>query len=90
VKAAEAVRPIVGLSDRLALRPREAAAALGISERTLRQLSPTLPHLRLGGCLLFPVPALQRWLEEQAKAQASRADRAVAEILESVPDNPRE
>ena len=78
------VKATPALSERLALRPKEAAVALGISERTLRQLAPTLPHLRLGGCLLFPVRVLERWLEEQAKAERAWVDREVEEILGAV------
>lgn len=72
------------LADRLALRPREAARALGVSERTLRSLLPQLPHVRLGGVVLLPVEALRRWLEEQVKVQESRADAVAREILESL------
>ncbi len=57
------------LADRLALRPREAAKALGLSERAFRALLPRLPHVRAGGAVLVPVEALRRWLEEQAKAE---------------------
>jgi len=74
----------VALSDRLALRPREAAAALGVSERTFRQLLPQLPHVREGGVVLVPVDALRTWLMERARSQASATDSAVAEILESI------
>ena len=49
------------LSERLALRPREAAQALGISERKLRELLPELPHVRRGGVLMFPVDSLRGW-----------------------------
>src|SRR5262245_44243801 len=45
------------LSDRLALRPREAAEALGLSERKRRELLPELPHVRRGGVVL-----LHSWL----------------------------
>lgn len=51
------------LQDRLALRPVEAAIALGISERKLRELLPRLPHVREGGVVLLPVKALERWLD---------------------------
>ena len=54
------------LSDRIALRPREAAAALGISERKLRELLPELPHVRRRGVLLFPVRALEAWVVAEA------------------------
>jgi excisionase family DNA binding protein len=72
------------LADRLALRPKEAADALGISERTLRQLLPELPHLRAGGCVMIPVDGLRQWLSEQAKAGKNRVDAAVDEVLASI------
>ena len=57
------------LESRLALRPREAAKALGLSERALRALLPSLPHFRAGGAVLIPLEPLRRWLEERAKAE---------------------
>ena len=72
------------LGDRLALRPREAAEALGISERSLRQLLPELPHLRLGGCVVLPVDSLRAWLIAQAETQQRRTDAAVDEVLLSL------
>lgn len=72
------------LETRLALRPAEAAVALGISERTLRSLLPQLPHFREGGVVLLPVEALQEWLRERATAGSSRVDRAVTEILDDL------
>jgi hypothetical protein len=59
----------LALSERLALRPREAAAALGLSERALRSLLPRLPHFREGAAVLIPVDGLRRWLEERARAE---------------------
>ena len=72
------------LSDRLALRTKEAAAALGVSERTLRQLRPELPTVQRGNIVLFPVAGLQQWLRDESRADGSRADAVVEEILESV------
>ncbi len=50
----------------IALRPREAALALGISRRTLSVLTADrtskIPHVRLGGCLLFPERELRDWI----------------------------
>ncbi len=76
----------VQLSGRLALRPAEAAKALGIGERTLRQILPELPHLRVGGIVLLPVEGLQAWLREQSKAERGRVDETVSEILDSMTD----
>ena len=54
----------------LALRPREAAKALGISERMLWSLTAprgTIPAVRIGTCVLYPVTGLQAWLDRQAQ-----------------------
>jgi hypothetical protein len=73
--------PPLQLSGRLALRPVEAAEALGISERKLRDLLPRLPHVRLDGVVVLPVDQLRKWLAERAESQRSRVDTAVNEIL---------
>jgi len=51
----------------LAMRPREAAKALGISERLLWDWTNRgmVPHIRVGKAILYPVDALRRWLDEQ-------------------------
>ena len=66
----------VRLSARLALRLAEAAKALGIGERTLRQILPELPHVRLGGVVLLPVDGLQAWHRERSQGLAFRLRRA--------------
>jgi excisionase family DNA binding protein len=68
------------LSNRLALRPAEAARVLGVSPSTLRRLLPEIPHVRLAGAVLVPVDGLRRWLEEQAKREAIRIERIAREI----------
>lgn len=52
----------------LALRPREAAAALGISTRKLWELTNRgiVPHLKIGRCTVYPIGPLRDWLDEQA------------------------
>jgi len=58
----------------LALRPRDAAKALGISPRLLWQLSEDgkVPCVRVGGSkrqtVLYPIAELQTWLSERANA----------------------
>jgi excisionase family DNA binding protein len=69
------------LRSRIALRPAEAAKALGVSERTLRRMLPELPHVRRAGAVLLPLEPLRRWLEEQAQAQGREVDVAVREGL---------
>lgn len=53
----------------LALRPREAAQALGICERLLWQKTKDgeIPHVRVGRAVVYPVSLLEAWLMAQAK-----------------------
>ena len=53
----------------LAMRPREAAKALGISERLLWEWTDrgVMPHIRLGKAILYPVDSLQEWLKKNAE-----------------------
>ena len=60
------LKPVPNLP--LAMRPAVAARALGISPRTLWSLTKAglIPYARLGAkCVVYPVPAMQRFLEEQ-------------------------
>lgn len=54
----------------LALRPRDAAKALGVSERLLWEWTHRgdVPHVRIGRTILYPVDALRDWLNRQAEA----------------------
>jgi excisionase family DNA binding protein len=63
-------KPTSPPADALALRSRDAAKLLGISERTLWTWvqQKRIPHVRVGGCILFPKEALTRWLSEEAAA----------------------
>jgi excisionase family DNA binding protein len=59
-------------APKLALRPREAAAALGISQRTLWQLTKDghIPCVRVGKgkrkAVLYPRELLTQWLRDHA------------------------
>lgn len=62
--------------EKLSLRPREAAMAIGISERTLWSLSAPrgpIPCVRIGNgkrrSVLYSVAGIQAWLSQQADAQ---------------------
>ena len=59
---------------RLALRPKEAARALGIGERLLwsKTTSGEIPHLRIGKAVVYPVAALQEWLLQEVQNAMSR------------------
>ena len=81
--------PEVRLADRLALRPREAAAALGLSERAFRGLLPRLPHYRAGNAVLIPVDSLRKWVNDQARKQPTRVSEFVKEGLRAVKPDPK-
>ncbi|MSR59847.1 MAG: DNA-binding protein [Planctomycetaceae bacterium] len=62
--------------NNLALRPREAAKALGVSERSLWEWTHRgdVPHVRIGRTILYPVDALRDWLNRRAgSAKGGRA-----------------
>ena len=70
------------MADRLALRPKEAAASLGIGEKTLRKWMKDegLPFLRLDGVVLIPRGDLERWMEGRVGSER-RTETIVDEIL---------
>lgn len=56
-----------GPVDRLALRREEAARALGMSvDHFDRHVRPSIPVVYCGELKLWPVRALERWLEERS------------------------
>ena len=58
-----------GLDEgRLALRPKEAAKALGIGERKLWELTNRrlIPHVRLGRAIVYPIEQLREHLAREA------------------------
>ncbi len=70
------------LGSRLALRPKEAADALGIGDRTLRtwMRNEELPFLKVAGVVLIPREELERWLRERIERE-KRAEALAEEIL---------
>jgi excisionase family DNA binding protein len=58
-----------------ALRTRDAAKALGISQSTLVRLTKAgeLPVKKTGRCNLYPTEALQRWLNTEAEGGSHAA-----------------
>lgn len=53
----------------LALRPKDAAKALGIGERLLWSWTNQnlIPHLRIGRAVIYPISELQQWMAEQSE-----------------------
>lgn len=56
----------------LALRPRQAAEALGVSEATLERLTKDrrVPVIRLDRAVLYPLRELAEWLSYQVEGGA--------------------
>ena len=65
---------LTGNPPRLALRPKDAAIALGISPRLLwaRTNMGEIPHVRIGQAIVYPVHVLREWLAERAGKGAQR------------------
>ena len=67
-----------GHPPRLALRPREAAEAIGISARKLWELTADqtsgIPHCRFGKRVVYPVDQLRQWLAERAQKNGGRRE----------------
>lgn len=69
-------QPASDTTPRLALRPKDAARALGIGERKLWEItsdkSSGIPHVRIGKAIVYPVDLLREWLAEQAGTRGRR------------------
>jgi predicted DNA-binding transcriptional regulator AlpA len=74
------------MSDRAALRERDAATYLGLSRMSLRRHGPK--PLKIGRCVLYPVTMLDAWLashtQQMHRATADEAtERAVNAIRQA-------
>ena len=58
-----------GLQGRLALRPKEAARAIGVGFNSIYELCnrEDFPAVRVDGKIIIPVDGLRRWLNEQTR-----------------------
>ena len=73
------------LSGRLALRPKEVAEAVGVSEKTLRKWmrDDGLPYLRLDGVVLIPRGQLEAWMAARVDTE-NRSTVLAEEILDGL------
>jgi hypothetical protein len=81
VKSGQQKPPTVDLQGRMALRPREVAQVLGISERLVRQILPELPHTRIGSAVVVPKDMLGEWLRKRAHNEGNRVNTVVDEVV---------
>lgn len=58
-------------TDRLMLRPVEAADAIGVSRSKVYELiaAGQIPSVKLAGCVRVPVEALKQWIASQVTKQ---------------------
>ena len=71
---------------RLALKPDEAAASLGISPKSLYNRSQPrgpIPCLRIGTRVLYPTHLLRKWMNREAIRQQREAEQAESQQEES-------
>lgn len=63
----------------LAMRPKVAAKAIGICERTLWTMTQRgeIPHAKIGNCTIYPTAAILAWLEEMTKNPRVKRPEAV-------------
>jgi hypothetical protein len=59
-------KPTKDLPLPLAMRPKVAARAIGVCERTLWSLTQRgeIPHARIGSAVIYPTAAVMKWLDE--------------------------
>lgn len=74
----------VPLWHRAALRPGEAAAMLGMSEKAFRRLRPEIPCVRRGRVVLFRREALETWLVDNEVSETDQVDAIAREIGSSL------
>ena len=63
---------------RLALRCDEAAAALAICSKTLRDLPDGPAFVAIGRARLYPISVLQQWLDDRATRPGTADETSVA------------
>ena len=83
--ATNATEERLHLADRLALRPKEVAQAVGVSEKTLRKWmrDDGLPYLRLDGVVLIPRGQLEAWMAARVDTE-NRSTVLAEEILDGL------
>ena len=62
----------------------EAAAAIGVSERSIRKHMAEIPHAYLGRSILIPVDSLRTWLKEGVGRNQGRNAEIEGEILTAI------
>jgi excisionase family DNA binding protein len=69
---------VAGQVPLLALRLKEAAAAIGVSDRTLWTWTAEgeVPHVRISGTVIYPLDTLREWLSRRSSKVTSAAEEA--------------
>ena len=72
------------------MRVQEAAKALGVSERHLRDFLPELPKFHFGASVLLPVDQLIDWMRDQVAAEKKREESALEAVFAELDDGHHE
>jgi len=61
------------MTEKLMLRPIEAAESLGVSRSKAYELiaAGEIPSVKIGGCIRVPIDALRAWIARQLEARQS-------------------
>ena len=74
----------IDLNGRLALRTQEAAEALGVCEKTMRQIGTEIGRVHRGKLVLYPIDGIREWLKREAQASEDEVGRMVREELDAL------
>ena len=70
--------------ERLGLSVAEAARAISVRERHLRQSLPEIPHLHMGRRVVIPIDSFREWLLKQADCESRHIERVVRDVLDAL------
>ena len=76
--------PALALADRLALRPKQAASALSLSEAAFRRVAPEIPCVRRGKIKLYRPETLDAWLRKNERSDAETAEAIADQLLADI------
>jgi len=70
----------------LALRPREVAEALGISEKAFRRIQHEIPSVRRGRLMLYRPATIDDWLHRNEASDNENMDEIADELSREISD----
>ena len=74
------------LGGRLGISVAEAARAIRVAERHLRQSLPEIPHLHVGRRVVIPIESFREWLRARPQGESQRLGEPSKDVLEALDD----